>query len=186
MAQKLLPPFFVGTAQSLTFYKMHGKYFVRAKSSLTAKRVKTDPCFAPTMRQASIMARASRIGAAAYATMPAFCKEFSHYRMLTGKANQLLKQGLQEEAILVILIEKYVAPIRRQALKEGRREANKAKRKRIKRAPKPWYLRHHRRLRLVEWSIGPGKSSIYPVEAVNTRLNAILQHQPADTSPTGT
>jgi hypothetical protein len=175
MARKMQPPFFVGTAQLLTFYKMHGKYFARAKSSLTAQRVKTDPCFAPTMRQASIMAHASQIGAAAYAAMPAFCKEFRHYRMLTGKANLLLKKGVNEEEIMAILIEKYVVPIKQQALKESRREADKAKRKRQKRTPKPSYLRQYRRLKMVEWGIGPGKPSIYPGEAVDNMLDALLQ-----------
>jgi hypothetical protein len=184
MARKMLPPFFLGTAGSLTFYKMHGKYFVRAKSSLTAERLKTDPCFAPTRRQASIMAHASKIAAAAYSVIPAFCKEFGHYRMLTGKANLLLKQGLPEDEILAILIEKYVAPIKQQALKETREESNKIKRKRIKRTPKPWYLRKHRGLRMVEWSIGPGKPSIYPMEAVDNMLSMILQRQHADTLPT--
>jgi len=76
---------------------------------------------------------------------------------------------------MAILIEKYVVPIKQQAMKEGRRKANKAKRKRQKRTPKPWYLRQHRRLKMVEWGIGPGKPSIYPGEAVDNMLNALLQ-----------
>src|SRR5689334_9983612 len=104
MAKQTLPPFFTGTAQLLTFYKMYGKYYTRAKSSLTAERVKTDACFAPTMWQASIMAHASKIGAAAYAAIPAFCREYKYYRLLTGKANLLLKKGLHEDEIIIRLI----------------------------------------------------------------------------------
>jgi hypothetical protein len=179
MAKQTLPPFFVGTAQFLTFYKMYGRYFVRAKSSLTAERVKKDPCFAPTMYQASIMAHASRIGAAAYASIPAFCREHKHYRQLTGKANLLLKKGLHEDEIIVRLIEKFVLPLRTQALKEARRERNKAKRKR-NRTARPPYLRHHRRLKMVEWGIYPGSSSSVPMDAVDNMLAMILGKPPTN------
>ncbi len=36
---------FVGTIDDLTFYKMDGQYYVRAKSSLTAEQVKKKACF---------------------------------------------------------------------------------------------------------------------------------------------
>ena len=182
MAKQTLPPFFVGTAQFLTFYKMHGRYFARAKSSLTAERVKKDPCFAPTMWQASIMAHASKIGAAAYASIPAFCKEYKHYRQLTGKANLLLKQGLHEDEILMRLIAKFIIPLKANALKEARCKRDKEK-KRRKRTVKPAYLRHHRRLKMVEWGIYPGSPSTVPLDAVDSMLNMVLGRAPAAVSP---
>src|SRR5882672_1298900 len=109
---------------------MHGEYFVRTKSSLTAERVQKDPCFTATMWQAAIMAHASKIGSAAYAAIPAFCREYKHYRQLTGKANLLLKQGLHEDEIFIRLIEKFIIPLKKQALRENRRQRNKEKRKR--------------------------------------------------------
>ena len=175
----------MGTAQFLTFYKMHGKYYVRAKSSLTAERVKTEACFAPTRWQASIMAHASKIGAAVYAAIPAFCREYKYYRQLTGKANLLLKKGLHDDEIILRLIEYFVVPLKKQALKEERRERNREKRKRNKRTLKPDYLRPYRRLKMVEWGIGEGKPSIYPSEAVDSMLKALLKNLPAATSPPG-
>src|SRR5579862_5357536 len=118
MARQTLPPFFVGTARQLTFYTMYGRYYARAKSTLSAERVKTDACFAATRWQASVMAQASKIGAAAYGAIPAWCREYKYYRMLTGKANLLLKQGMHEDEVLMRLIEKFVVPLKRQAMKE--------------------------------------------------------------------
>ena len=173
MAKQTLPPFFVGTAQFLTFYKMYGKYYVRMKSSLTAERVKTDACFAATMWQASVMARASRIGAAAYAAIPVFCREYRYYRQLTGKANLLLKKGLHEDEIIMRLIMGFVIPLKKQALKEERRQHNKARRKRT---IKPAYLRRHRRLKMVEWGIEPGSPSAVPIDAVDSMLKMVLDY----------
>jgi hypothetical protein len=185
LAKQTLPPYFVGTAQQCTFYKLHGKYYFRLKSSLTAERVKTEECFAPTRWQASVMAQASKIGAAVYAAIPAFCREYKYYRQLTGKANLLLKKGLHEDEIVMRLIEYFVVPLKKQALKEERRERNREKRKRNKRTLKPPYLRHHRRLKMVEWSIGEGEPSIYPSDAIDSFLNTLLKYQPAETSPPG-
>lgn len=51
----------VGTIDGLTFYKYGNKYYIRAKSSLTGKRVKTDPCFKNTMQQATIFGKAAKL-----------------------------------------------------------------------------------------------------------------------------
>ena len=173
MARKLVPPYFIGSTDLITCYKMYGKYYVRAKSSLTAERVKNDPCFMRTMTQANILARASRVGAAAYKALPLFCKEFRYYRMLTGKANLMIKEGFNEDKILAMLINKYVMPIIQQAITEGRR-GTKTKKGRVKRTQKPSFLRSYRRLRMVEWSMGNGKASLYPMEAVDTMLSSVL------------
>jgi len=180
VAKQTLPPFFVGTAQFLTFYKMHGRYFVRMKSSLTAERVQKDPCFTATMWQAAIMAHASKIGSAAYAAIPAFCREYKHYRQLTGKANQLLKKGLHDDEIVMRLTEYFIVPLKRAAIKEARRERIKKKRKRT---VKPDYLRKLRRLKMVEWGIGPGNASTVPAEAVDNLLRMLFEKVPARASP---
>ena len=183
MAKQTLPPFFVGTAQCLTFYKMYGRYYVRMKSSLSAERVKTDDCFAATMWQASIMSQASKIGSAAYALIPAFCREYRHYRMLTGKANLLLKKGLHEDEIIIRLIEKYVVPLRKQAIREDRRERNREKRKRNK-SLRPPYLRHHRRLKMVESEPLPVTASLLNMDAIGDLLRIIQEkNKPGLSSP---
>jgi hypothetical protein len=184
MAKQTLPPFFVGTAQCLTFYKMYERYYVRMKSTLTAERVKTDACFAATMWQASIMTQASKIGSAAYALIPAFCREYRHYRMLTGKANLLLKKGLHEDEIIMRLIDKYVIPIRKQALRENRQERNREKKKRNRRT-RPHYLRHHRRLRMVESDALPATVSLprMDMDAIDDLLSMILGKNKPELSP---
>jgi hypothetical protein len=184
MAKQTLPPFFVGTAQFLTFYKMYGRYFVRMKSSLTAERVKTDDCFAATRWQASIMAQASRIGSAAYALIPPFSREYRYYRILTGKANLLLKKGLHEDEIIMRLIDKYVVPLKKQALRENRRKLNREKKKRT-RNTRPPYLRHHRRLRMVESEPLPATVSLprMSMDAVDDLLNMIQEKYKPELSP---
>jgi hypothetical protein len=117
MSKQTIAPFFTGTIDLITFYKMHGRYFARAKSSLTAERVKEDPCFIPTMQQAAIMVRASRIGAALYALVPEGYKKHELYRTLTGQANLLIKQGLTEDEILQLLVISHIAPLKKMRVK---------------------------------------------------------------------
>ena len=129
------------------------------------------------------MAHASKIGAAVYAAIPAFCREYKYYRQLTGKANLLLKKGLHDDEIIMRLIEKFVVPLKRQAIKGDRRERNKEKRKRNKRTLKPDYLRPYRHLKMVEWSIGDGEPSIYPSGAVDNLLHSLLEKIAATAPP---
>ncbi len=172
MARQTLPPFFTGTAQSLTFYRMYGRYYARAKSTLSAERVKSEACFAPTRWQASVMARASKIGSAAYAAIPLFCREYHYYRLLTGKANLLLKQGWHEDEILLRLIDKYVIPLRKASIKQSIRKRSKEKRKR-NRTVKPAYLRRHRGLKMVEWDMN----------AIDRLVNVVLEKLPEKAPP---
>lgn len=55
-----------GTVGGICFYQLNGVYYARQKSSLTGERVKRDPAFAETMRQATQMGNASRIASAIY------------------------------------------------------------------------------------------------------------------------
>ena len=60
MAKQIGPHFITGTYHNLCFYEMQGRYFVRMKSSLSRKRVKTDPKFAVTMAYAGLLGKASK------------------------------------------------------------------------------------------------------------------------------
>lgn len=55
-----------GTINRICFYCMGGEYYAREKSSLSADRVKHDPGFAETMRNAKQMGNASKIASAIY------------------------------------------------------------------------------------------------------------------------
>jgi hypothetical protein len=149
MAKQTIAPFFVGTIDFLTFYEMYGRYYARAKSSLTADRVKTDACFIPTMLQAAFMAHASRIGSALYALVPRANKQHSLYRTLTGQANLRLKKGMTEDTIVAQLIISHIIPLRQKRVKALLKQKKAARRKSNK-AGLPAYLRRCRKFKMVE------------------------------------
>lgn len=92
-----------GTIENLCFYKMEGKYYVRAKSSLKGKRVKADPAFKKTMYYAGMLANASKIASVVYKKLNEEQKAKGLYRKMTGEAMQLLKTGATYEETLVQL-----------------------------------------------------------------------------------
>lgn len=103
MAKQCGPILITGLRDNLCFYQMEGKYYVRMKSSLNGKRVKTDPAFAGTMQYAGLLAQASKISSEAYRSLPAEAKTKGLYRKLTGKAMQWLKAGHDPEQVMVLL-----------------------------------------------------------------------------------
>jgi hypothetical protein len=110
MAQQIAGLCFLeGAFDQLTFYKMEGKYYVRVKSSLTSKRVKTAPEFQWTMALARLMGRASKIGSAIYQALPPNWRQFWMYRSFTGEAyTMLLHSSLTDEEVKQILWKTYV------------------------------------------------------------------------------
>lgn len=58
MAKQYGPFLLKGTLQQTTFYQMDGRFIVRAKSSLTKKRVKADPAFAGSRNASTEFGRA--------------------------------------------------------------------------------------------------------------------------------
>ncbi|NII28889.1 hypothetical protein HB364_27675 [Pseudoflavitalea sp. X16] len=101
-----IPPV-TGTFDTFCIYKMYGRYFLRSRSSLTGERVKKDPAFRKTMQYAALLAKASRIGSAVYALVPADRKQHSLYRKLTGEAMTWLKYQWKEEDIIAYLTKQY-------------------------------------------------------------------------------
>jgi hypothetical protein len=104
MGKQCGPYYHEGTVQHICFYKLNDRYYLRTKSSLTAKRVKKDPAFTKTMQYAQLLGKASKIASQVYKTYPKATRQFSEYRTLTGKAMQLLKDGCTEAAALNILM----------------------------------------------------------------------------------
>jgi len=82
MARLLNTPSFTGTVGPVCVYKLRGKYYVRTKSSLTAKRVKTAREFEKTRMYAAWLAQASKIASQVYREQRR--KDKSLYRFLTG------------------------------------------------------------------------------------------------------
>lgn len=99
-------PKWIGTRDNICIYFSKGRYIQRSASSLTGKRVKKDPAFAKTMRNAGILAEASKLASQVYRAMPAG-KQRWQYRVLTARAMKLLKQGFKEEEITRRLTERF-------------------------------------------------------------------------------
>lgn len=55
-----------GTVNGICFYRLHGKYYARLKSSLSGERVQRSPAFENTMKYAGLLAKASVIASDVY------------------------------------------------------------------------------------------------------------------------
>jgi hypothetical protein len=99
------------TMENLTFYLWEGKNFVRKKSRLTAKRVKTSPKFERTRYYAGLMAQASQIGSSLFRLLPVRWRQSWMYRTFTGEAVKLLKEGKTVEEAKEILWALYVKEV---------------------------------------------------------------------------
>jgi hypothetical protein len=113
-----------GTMDNLTFYMWEGKNFVRKKSRLTAKRVKTSPKFERTRYYAGLMAKASQIGSSLFRALPVRWRQSWMYRTFTGEALKLLKEGKTVEEAKEILWAMYVKEVVEAAEARQRTEGN--------------------------------------------------------------
>ena len=89
---------------------MFGKYYIRSRSSLTGKRVKTDPAFYNTMKYAELMAKGSPIASKVYALVPLQHRKNNLCRKITGEVMTWLKYGWTAGDIIEYLAKKYVPP----------------------------------------------------------------------------
>jgi hypothetical protein len=93
MAHQCGPLFLECTWDSLTFYKMEGRYYARKKSSLTREKVLTHPAFIKTRIEADLLATASKIASSIYSDLPVNWRQFWMFRSFTGEAQTMMKQG---------------------------------------------------------------------------------------------
>ena len=98
---------FRGNIENLCFYKMYGEYYVRTKSSLTAKRFWKESAFEGSRKSCSLLARASRIASHFYKSYPKEKKEKGLFNQMTGKVKLWLKEGKGEDEVLMLLRESY-------------------------------------------------------------------------------
>jgi len=99
MSKQRGPVYFTGTVDGICYYRMNGKYYARRKSTLSRKRVRRDPAFARTRRNAALLGQASRIAAGVYRLLPRVQKKLDLYRAMTGQAMELLKKGVDEAEV---------------------------------------------------------------------------------------
>lgn len=105
MAKQCGPIFITGCIDDLQFYKMDGEYYVRLKSSLSGKRVKTDKAFTLTMINAHRLGNASTIASRIYSQIPKEERKHEFFNQLTGIVIRMLQQGLSAEDAYTTLYE---------------------------------------------------------------------------------
>lgn len=112
-----------GTIEGLSFYKMHGDYFVRTKSSLTARRFWKDRAFEGSRKSCVLLAKASSLTSLFYKGYPKHKKAKGLFNEMTGKVKLWLKEGKTEEETLRLLGANY--PVA-QRVDEGKKKCCKA------------------------------------------------------------
>jgi hypothetical protein len=110
MAKLCGPLLITGTIDDVCFYKMHGNYYARMKSSLSRKRVLKDPKFQLTRVHASLLGEASKIASRVYRLITGEREKHTLYREITGKAIYLLREGKDKEDTFEILCGQYLKP----------------------------------------------------------------------------
>ncbi|MFT3825382.1 MAG: hypothetical protein QM731_15800 [Chitinophagaceae bacterium] len=83
----------------LTFYRLHNKWYIRRRSSLTGRRFKTSKRFEKSRQSAAKMGIASKLAASVYRELPPAWKLYDLYKKLTALATRLLHEGANETAI---------------------------------------------------------------------------------------
>lgn len=97
-----------GCIDNLCFYEMGGDYYVRSKSSLDRKRVKTDPAFKRTRYYADVMGRASSMASSIRRCIPGWESNKQLYRLVLVECMQLIRLGWSEEAIRQRILRNYI------------------------------------------------------------------------------
>jgi hypothetical protein len=97
---------------------MNGKYLVRAKSSLSRRRVKRSPAFRRTMQYADWLAQASHMASRIYRVFEKQQRKVQVYRAMTGMAMNLLKTGMEAAAVQAKLVRQYRSYMQEWALAE--------------------------------------------------------------------
>src|ERR1044071_8019236 len=97
-----------GTIGNVTFYRMDGKQYSRAKSSLSRERVLTKPEFELTRKHAGQFGRASALASQIYQALPQTAQGRPIFRTIAGEAASLLYSGKEEQEVKDILFKKYI------------------------------------------------------------------------------
>jgi gamma-glutamylcyclotransferase (GGCT)/AIG2-like uncharacterized protein YtfP len=108
MGKQVGPDYITGTVGDRTYYQLNGQYLVRAKSTLSRRRVKRSPAFRRTMEYAGWLAAASKIAGEVYRMIPRERRKVKIYREMTGRAMDLIKQGTDAATVKAQLIQQYL------------------------------------------------------------------------------
>lgn len=100
---------YYGCIEHLCFYRMWNQDFLRTKSTLTRKRVKSDPAFAKTMKEANLLGRAAKLASVIYKALPKEFRQFWMYRAFTGEIMVMLGNGKSEKEAEQMMQQIYVS-----------------------------------------------------------------------------
>ena len=110
MGRQHRPDPITGTIDILTFYKKHGKYYFRLKSSLDKERVNSDKAFHKTRQNASCF------GLAVTLAQPIYEKNFTRsdanrfavWYPMRNRAQVLVREGVDIQQIREMLYQEFV------------------------------------------------------------------------------
>ena len=88
-----------GTFDDLTFYGSNGKYYVKNKSSINAKRIKIDPSFRVFRERSTQFSEATKIASRIYRLYPKGKKKQGVFQKLCAKIYKHLLAGKTEPEI---------------------------------------------------------------------------------------
>ena len=105
MAKQIGDIMITGTIDSITFYRMEGKFYARKKSALSRKKFLRADCFEGSRRSAARFSEGNRLASRAYRTVDKDKRVYSLFCFLKTRAIALLKQGKKGEEVMVDLVE---------------------------------------------------------------------------------
>ena len=105
MARQAGDIFIEGTIDDLTFYKMEGKYYVRTKSSLTAKRFWKAKCFERSRKSCSRFGEGNKLASKVYGMIEEEKKVNKLFAFLRAKAISLLKEERSSGEVVQLLLD---------------------------------------------------------------------------------
>jgi len=115
MAKRLTDNIITGNDTRLGMCLYYSPYFGhniwRRASSLTGERTKKDPAFNGFRKSSNRLMEASPIAASLYKLVPEQVKQYALYRILTGEAIKMLKEGMEAAVITETLKRKYIDPL---------------------------------------------------------------------------
>ncbi len=130
MAKQCGPNYITGTIGGITFYQLNGEYLAKQKSSLEGKRVKNDPRFSNTMRNAHWFGEASTIKS-----------EVFHYLLRLGPErldnSKRIDRKMQSRAVTMVRSGMAKEEIKRVLLKEFEHYALPKENKKIRKKKNP-------------------------------------------------
>jgi hypothetical protein len=106
---------FEGTIGNITGYRMNGKHYLKAKSSLSRRQILKKDCFSNTRRNAKWFGEAQSIAKQIYHELPPDKRDqFKVWYPLRNKAQLMVRKELPREEIIRHLRNEFIVPLDRQ------------------------------------------------------------------------